>query len=396
MNRILAIVWKDILLRFSDKAELLFFIILPIVFIFLLGGASFGGAESSNTVLVVDEDHSNLSSSLLRALAAGGEVELKPVDGIGAARMFANQEAAAWLTIPAGFEAAILAGVPGEVELRKQPNSNEADAAEQAAAAAASSAGSPILAARLAVSEAERLRPFASEAERREHFEASLEIARQRYTAPQERIEVTLPPQIETGYNQGSQTLLGQLITWVFIPLVGTSGLLAYERRQKTLLRLLTSATSKSVYLLGTIFGQLVIGVAQMALLIAFGVFVMKVNLGGSPLALWLLLVTFGLASVALGISLGTFVHSEKQASNLSIMIGMVFALLSGCWWPLELFPPAMQTAVRVLPTTWAMQGLTDLSMRGLGLAGILPAVGVLLGFAVLFFTVGALRFRYE
>jgi ABC-2 type transport system permease protein len=42
------------------------------------------------------------------------------------------------------------------------------------------------------------------------------------------------------------------------------------------------------------------------------------------------------------------------------------------------------------------MQGMLDLVMRGKGLVDILPEAGVLLGFAVLFFTVGVLRFRYE
>ena len=78
------------------------------------------------------------------------------------------------------------------------------------------------------------------------------------------------------------------------------------------------------------------------------------------------------------------------------IVLGMSMALLGGCWWPLELFPPFMQTASKILPTAWAMQGLRDLSMRGLGVNAILPEAAVLLGFAALFFVVGTLRFRYE
>ncbi len=80
----------------------------------------------------------------------------------------------------------------------------------------------------------------------------------------------------------------------------------------------------------------------------------------------------------------------------MSIMLGMVMGLLGGCMWPLELFPPAMQKIVHVLPTTWAMQALTDLTMRGEGLLAVLPDIGVLLGFAVVFFVVGVKRFRYE
>jgi ABC-2 type transport system permease protein len=69
---------------------------------------------------------------------------------------------------------------------------------------------------------------------------------------------------------------------------------------------------------------------------------------------------------------------------------------LGGCWYPLELFPEAVRTVVHILPTTWAMQGLLDLVLRGRGLFDILPEAGVLLGFAAVFFVVGVWRFRFE
>ncbi len=108
------------------------------------------------------------------------------------------------------------------------------------------------------------------------------------------------------------------------------------------------------------------------------------------------LLVSFGLASVALGTTLGTFVKTEGQANGLSIVLGMVMALLGGCWYPLELFPSAARTAAKLLPTSWAMQGVTDLVSHGQGLAGIMPEAAVLAGFAAVFFAIGVWRFRYE
>lgn len=81
---------------------------------------------------------------------------------------------------------------------------------------------------------------------------------------------------------------------------------------------------------------------------------------------------------------------------DCSAPTGMVMALLGGCWYPLELFPSFVQSAVKVLPTTWAMQGMLDLTLRGQGLGAILPEAGVLLGFAVVFLMIGVLRFKYE
>ena len=134
----------------------------------------------------------------------------------------------------------------------------------------------------------------------------------------------------------------------------------------------------------------------QMLLLVGFGILVMKLNWGREPLALFVILFASALAAAAFGTTMGTFIKTEGQASGLSIMFGMVMALMGGCWYPLELFPSAIQNAVKILPTTWAMQGLLDLVLRGKGLVDILPEAGVLLGFAVVFFSVGVMRFRYE
>jgi ABC-2 type transport system permease protein len=138
--------------------------------------------------------------------------------------------------------------------------------------------------------------------------------------------------------------------------------------------------------LLGTLTGQLATGLVQMLLLVGFGALVLGLNWGPSPLALALVLVAFGLAAAALGTLLGTLVRSESQASGLSIMLGMSLALLGGCWYPLELFPQIARQAALLLPTTWAMQGLTDLVLHGRGLTAVLPEAGVLTAFAAAFF----------
>ena len=92
----------------------------------------------------------------------------------------------------------------------------------------------------------------------------------------------------------------------------------------------------------------------------------------------------------------GTFVKSEGQANGISIIIGMVMAMMGGCWYPIELFPQAVRTAAKVLPTTWAMQGTLDVALRGQPVSGITLEVLVLLGFALVFYVIGVWRFKYE
>lgn len=405
IKKILAIAWKDTLVQFSSRTHLLFMLFLPILFTFLLGnslstGAQEAGADNRILLPIVDEDGGALSAALLAEFRESTAVNATITPRADAEAVFADEEAPALLIIPAGFSAAILNGETADLDLQTAPRNSNGDIVAKAVETAVFNIASPIIIAQQSVEAAEGKRPFADAAAKEAYFQQALLMAEDTFAATPEQMIITQPPAAPESSNDGfdiaAHQSAGQLITWVFIPLLGISGLFAIERTQGTLRRLLTTPARKSTFLLGTITGQFGASLVQMTLLVLFGVFVMKVNWGNSVAGLALILFTFGLAGVALGTMLGTFVKTDSQASNISIMAGMSMALLGGCWFPLELFPPGVQTAVHILPTTWAMQGLTDLVLRGQGFNDILLEAMALFGFAVVFFIIGVRRFRYE
>ena len=398
MKKIWNIIWKDTILRFSSKSEMLFFLILPIAFTFILAGGTGGGqADNRIRLLVVDQAGSPLSRQVIAELDKSETVRPDVMSLEEAEDVFESRNASALLVIPADCDTATLQSGQIVLDLRQQPNNLNAQAAQRAVQAVIFRLGSAVSIANNAVTEAEKIKPFAAEGERLAFFKTSLETAQSLMDdAPDRVVSVLGGTQDPIEYDPASNASAGQMITWVFIPLIGISAQFAYERQRGTLRRLLTTPTGKGTYLMGTILGNVLWALVQMALLISFGVFVMKVNWANQPGALAIVLTASALAAAALGTMLGTFVKTEGQASGLSIMLGMVMALLGGCWYPLELFPAVVQTTVKVLPTTWAMQGMLDMLLRGQGVEGILLESGVLLGFALLFFAIGILRFKYE
>lgn len=398
MKKIFAITWKDAVIRFASSSELIFFIVLPVVFTFLLAGGTPSGDQDPRIGLyVVDESHTAISQQIITELENSTAVRPDVVTREEAQKEFDDRRADAVFIIPAGIDIAALQNGSAEVELLQQPNNINATVAMRAIQTAIRRVSSSISAAQNAVAQREAKQAFQSDAEKQAYFRSSLELAQKIQKDTPERVTViegSTPDTVD--YDPRANTSAGQLITWVFVPLFGISALFAYERQQGTLRRLLTTPSSKATFLLGTIFGQVVMALIQMLLLVGFGILLMKLNWGREPLALFVILFTSALAAAAFGTAMGTFVKTEGQASGLSTMFSMLFALMGGCWYPLELFPPAIQGAVHILPTTWAMQGLLDLVLRGKGLVDILPEAGVLLGFAVIFFSVGVWRFRYE
>lgn len=399
MKKIFAIAWKDAVIRFASSSELLFFIILPLVFTFLLAGGSPSGSPTNNRVrlMVVDLANTSISQEIITRLEKSTAVYPDVVSLKEAENEFSARRVSAVLVIPTGLDLAAIQNGAAELDFRQQPNDMDASIAHRAVQTAIRRVSSAVNAANMAVEEAKAKGTFESAEAEQAYFEDALALAKDLQAHTPERITViegTTPDSVD--YDPRANASAGQLLTWVFIPLFGISALFAYERQQGTLRRLLTTPTSKATFLLGTISGQVVMALVQMSLLILFGMFALQLKWGREPFALFVLLTCAALAAGAIGTTMGTFIKTEGQASGLSIMTGMVMALLGGCWYPLELFPAAVQNIVKILPTTWAMQGLLDLVLRNGNLIDILLESGVLLGFAAVFFIIGVMRFRYE
>ena len=400
MFKIFAIAMKDIKIRSSGKTELLFFLILPLIFTILLSGMFFGSSSNKIVMVVVDEDNTALSGALVSSLHASEVVAPSLMTLENAHKTFDKGNAAAILIIPSGMEANLNAGEAVALDFNTDPTNNNGLAVQQEVKKVISQISRNVAAANISTREAEQIKPFANASQRQAYYDQSLAAAQLQSTSAPTRIIISQPQNTAKAQNQqeaqAAQASAGELIIWVFIPLLGTSELMASERVWGTLRRLVTSPTRKPTFLLGMITGQFSYGLVQMLMLVVIGVLLLKVPWGQNPIALLLLLVSFGLAAVAMGTMLGTFTRTPSQASGLSIALGMVMGLLGGCMLPIEVFPPAVANAVKILPTTWAMMGMTQLTVYNAGFMQILPYAAVLLGFALVFFVIGILRFRYE
>lgn len=404
MHKIFDVAWNDVRIEFSSRWTLVFFLVLPIAFTAIIGAglSAMYGRDDAETdarypLLVVDEDNSTFSIELSAALKSSNVIRPLFVARDEAERAFAADEALALLIIPAGFGNTLLAGEPVSLPLREATDDNRVFAVEQAVHAAAGQVSNSVVAALVSLAERENLRPFASVAERDGYFAEGLALAQAILREQPVTIEVTYAPEVEVEIAGGfEQSSAGQLVTWVNITLIGAAEVFVSERLGGMLRRLLITPTRKATILAGKIVGRLGMGIVQMIVLIGLGKFVFGVEWGRSLAALAVVVLAFGLASVALGVLLGTFAKTRGQASGLTILFSMLTAALGGAWWPLEVTPRLYQMVVKVLPTTWAMIGFNDVIVCGQSVAGVLPEAGILLGFALLFFVVGVWRLRYD
>lgn len=397
MKKVFAIIFKDTRIRFTSPVEWMFFLILPVIFMLILSGGTGPPPDQRIMLFTVDQAQTDLSNALIAELENSPSIRPERIDLLTALNRFDAFQVSAVLIIPPEFDTEALKEGRAEVELKQQRNNLNALIGQQAVQTAVSRLSSLVDIANVSVATAASIQPFSSQAMAESWFDESFSNAQNLMdNAPQRLITVAGSTEDEINYDPRANSVSGQMITWVFIPLIGLSAMFAYERTGGTLRRILVTPTSKALYLGGTVVGQVLTALFQMAILITFGVLVMNINWLHAPLALVLIMVSSTLAAAALGTMLGTFIKTVGQGDGISIMVGMVMAMMGGCWYPIELFPETIRTAAQVLPTYWAMQGFLNIAVRGQGLNGVLLESAILLGFALVFFLIGVWRFRYE
>jgi ABC-2 type transport system permease protein len=230
MNKILAIARKDTLLRFSSAAEWLYFLVLPIFFTVVLAGGTGGPSDPRIRLAVVDQAGTPLAADLIAVLQQSDAVRPDLLDLAVAEDQFEGRQISAMLIIPAGFDLAHLEQGQAELELLQLPNSMNALICAQAVAAASQRTGSAAAVANSSVAEAERIKPFESDAARQDYFAAALEQAQsQMAQAPDRVAEAEGTTEEEIPYDPRANSSAGQLITWVFVPLIGISALFGNE-----------------------------------------------------------------------------------------------------------------------------------------------------------------------
>jgi ABC-type multidrug transport system permease subunit len=192
-----------------------------------------------------------------------------------------------------------------------------------------------------------------------------------------------------------AQSVPGMGTMYVMFTVLAGANLLLQERKTWTLQRLVTMPISRMQLFAGKMLGRFSMGMIQYFVAFAFGLS-LGVDFGNSPLGVFLLMGSFALCMAAITMLLATLVETEQQAAGIATFFVLTTAPLGGAWWPLEIVPDFMQTLALFTPIGWAMRGFNELAFYGGTLTDILPSVGVLLAATAVIFSVSVMRYEYE
>ena len=166
------------------------------------------------------------------------------------------------------------------------------------------------------------------------------------------------------------------------------------ERERGTLEQLLVSPLSRWGLMLGKLIPYLCVGMFMGILLFAIMRFVFFVPIAGSVTALLLATLVYAFALLSIGLFIGTKAENQMQALQMSMIFVMPSVFFSGFIFPRETMPWIFYAIGAVLPTTYFIELVRAIILRGATFLEYWPSLGIMSAMALILFSACALRFR--
>lgn len=173
----------------------------------------------------------------------------------------------------------------------------------------------------------------------------------------------------------------------MFFIVVPLGGSLIREKQDGTLVRLLTLPVPYVTLLSGKVIAYVFVCMAQFSIILLAGKFVLPIlgtpvlEMGSSPAAILLVVVSTALAAAGYGVMLGAISRTYEQASMFGPVSVVIAAALGGIIVPVYVMPELMQKISSYSPLAWGLNALIDIFVRQGDTRSVLPEIFCLLSF---------------
>ncbi len=364
---ILHIALNDIRVVLKDRMVLVWWLAMPLAFIFMFSFVFRDHTQDSMWVPVFKLDDHELADVFVDQLRG----EKYQIDVKGAADEHRIHDWPRAVIIPKGFSEDILKGRRVDLTLTKGQGNQEEYLAAQTLLVRT------LIKFNTAVASIDLIERGWSPSTR-EDLLAELNKPPQLVVENGRHASLRPPP---TGF---AFTLPSYLVMFLMMMTLMYGGItLVHERTDKRLSRLLAAPVSVLEIFLGKLLGRMLQPAIQGGLLLVAGVILFGVYLGDHPWGLIPVIICFSFFCGSMGLLFGVLLRTEQQVTALGILTSTLLAALGGCWWSLEVVPQTFKTIALFTPSYWAIQGMHDVMSFGRSWLDVLPECGVLLAFGI-------------
>jgi len=415
--KILSIVWKDIRIFFKEPGQLIYLVVLPLVFILLfttLFSASVGPTTSTQEIplVVVNLDPEGaLAKEFIQGLEDTGTIQVLPTTLEEAEADFKDTRITRYLIIPLDFTAKVEAGQPAELTFTTLDSmSLTIQSMKMIIEGVANNMQleSNILASLTQFGEMQSSSPSEFQIY---DLNVLTNQAKSQFATSKERplvaVKLEYPKAVtvleEEDFSMVQFSVPGFTVLFAFLVAQASARSIYDEKKTGSFRRLLAAPLSKIALLSGKLLPNLLIVLFQILVIFLTSIILLpltgvgKLSLGQHPGALVAISLCVALCSTSLGILIAAIARTEAQIGGLSALFLWLMGFLGGTMVPLDILnSPMLNGIAKFIPHSYAVNAFKDVLIQGADLNTILPALGILVGFSLIFFLIGLWRFDFN
>jgi len=178
--------------------------------------------------------------------------------------------------------------------------------------------------------------------------------------------------------------------------MMGMGQSIAGERETGELARLFMTPTSVATVVGGKIFSKLIIEIAKALILLAAAMLLFGITINGNIFLAIGVLILGALTFVGFGMMISATAQTQEDYTQIVMPFTMPMMFVSGVFYPIETMPWIFQKIAYLVPLTYLNDAMRGVMLKGFGLGDIWIDVLVLLGFLIVFFSLGVVRFNRD
>ena len=345
--------------------------------------------EFRPTVLVVDEDRSAYSDTLINELKDNNGFNFVSSDLASAVEKVEEGKVLAALLIKEGFDTDIESGAKVSLGIIKIKDDTLILSLQEMVSGITLKMAGGVRIADITANFIQSKRPDIEKKGVRALAYLSV-MESWKYKNPMKVTGVVASTGSDNGYDSLKHSMIGFSLFFSMYTMVFGIGTILYDRQYKTWQRMLISPVSKTSVLGGSMVVAYLMGAIQMVILILGGKYLLGIDWGNSILGVLMVVGAFVFAVTSMGLMLSGVVKTHAQLASITPVVLTSTSMLGGCMWPLEIVNNKLLLFIAELtPQKWAIQGMESIDSHGMGFeAAIFPTI-VLLAMGVVFFAVG-------
>ena len=388
--RIGAIVQKETIQVLRDWRTLVLVLLMPVLEMFLFAYAVSLTVDHIPTA-VADLSTDVQSRGFVEALVASGyfDIEMYVADEAGVIRAIDAGQVKAGVVIPPSFASQVERGEAQALVILDGSDSTSVSAGYSAASAVAQAR-----AMELTVEKLSRVRALSGESNGGGVPGNSLSMSNG-------TTSLLLPIYTSTRvlYNPDKDDMTfvvpGLIAILLQVMAVGQAATAVVRERELGIIEQILVTPARPIELLiGKMVPNLLLIVADMLIIVLFGVLWFGVPFRGNPWLFGWLSLVFIVSGLGLGLLISTVAKTQKQAVQLTMLFMMLCMLLTGLIYPREPMPGAVQFVGNLIPATYFVRIARGIITKGVGISFMWSDVIVLIVYGTGVMVLAATTFK--